>query len=205
MTQSLTKSRFNTRSMVMAAMLGAIAGLLMFVEIGVPFAPPFIKLDLSDLPVLLSGFLFGPAMGVATGAIKILVKLLIKPTSTAFVGELSNFILTAIYVAVAAVFYRMHRTKKGAVIAMTIATVVTSLGAVLSNVYVIFPLFATMMNTTMGALVGMITEVNPLVTNVFTMVVFSLLPFNLFKYGLVSLITFLIYKKISVIIRKYIQ
>ena len=199
----MERKKLNTRTIVMAAMLGAIAAVLMFVEFSVPFAPPFVKFDLSDLPVLLAGFLFGPALGSLTAVIKILLKLLIKPTSTMFVGELSNLILSITFMLVAAIFYRQHKTRKGAVIWMLIATIATSAIALLSNYFFIFPMYAKLFGMTMESIVKMVTAVNPAVHSVFTMFIYSLLPFNMFKYGVISLITFFIYKKISVILKKY--
>ncbi|HBZ50554.1 MAG TPA: ECF transporter S component, partial [Erysipelotrichaceae bacterium] len=88
-------------------------------------------------------------------------------------------------------------------IGMLVATIVTSLIALLSNYFVIFPMYAKLFGMTMESIVKMVMAVNPAVHNVFTMFICSLLPFNLFKYGVISLITFFIYKKISVILKKY--
>ena len=120
-----------------------------------------------------------------------------------FVGELSNLILSITFMLVAAIFYRQHKTRKGTVIGMLVATIVTSLIALFSNYFVIFPMYAKLFGMTMESIVKMVMAVNPAVHNVFTMFICSLLPFNLFKYGVISLITFFIYKKISVILKKY--
>ena len=122
----MQKRRLNTRAITMMAMLGAIAAILMFFEISLPFTLEFIKLDFSDLPILLSGFLFGPALGAVTAVIKIALKLVFKPTSTMYVGELSNLILAISFEAIASAYYRKHRTKKGAVIGLIISTLCTS-------------------------------------------------------------------------------
>jgi len=201
----MEKRKLNTRSMIMMAMLGAIAAVLMFLEISVPFAPGFVKFDLSDLPVLVSGFLFGPALGILTASIKIIIKLVIKPTSTAFVGELSNFILAAIFVGVSCLIYRQNKTKKGAMIGMAISTLVTAVVSVLTNWWVIFPMYAKMFGMSMDQLVQIAAATNPLVKDVVTMFILSIFPFNIFKYGVISLVTLLIYKKISNILKKYMQ
>ena len=120
-----------------------------------------------------------------------------------FVGELSNLILSITFMLVAAIFYRQHKTRKGAVIGMLIATIATSAIALLSNYFFIFPMYAKLFGMTMESIVKMVTAVNPAVHSVFTMFIYSLLPFNMFKYGVISLITFFIYKKISVILKKY--
>jgi riboflavin transporter FmnP len=201
----MQRRRLNTRAIIMMAMFGAIAAVLMLLEVSVPFVLPFVKLDFSDLPILISGFIFGPALGAVTACLKILLKLLLKPTSTMYVGELSNLILAIAFEAVASIYYRRHRTKQGAVVSLILATVATSVIAVISNMFVIFPFYLTMFKLTMPGLVKMTHEVAPWVTSSLSMFLTSIFPFNLIKYGLVSVITFLIYKPLSRFIKRYIQ
>lgn len=192
-----------TKKIVMAALLGALAAILMVLDFNVPLAPGFIKFDFSDFPVLIGGFVFGPLTGVLIAFLKIVLNLLFKPTTTMFVGEASNFLLSVCYMGVACLFYRKHRTKKGAVIGMALATVTTSLFAIASNILVMFPMYAKLFGMSIEQIVGMVSAVNPFVKDVTTMVIASLVPFNLFKYGVISLITFISYKKIEVILKKY--
>lgn len=192
-----------TKKLVMAALLGALAAILMVLDFNVPLAPGFIKFDFSDFPVLIGGFVFGPLTGVLIAFLKIVLNLLFKPTTTMFVGEASNFLLSVCYMGVACLFYRKHRTKKGAVIGMALAIVTTSLFAIASNILVMFPMYAKLFGMSIEQIVGMVSAVNPFVKDVTTMVIASLVPFNLFKYGVISLITFISYKKIEVILKKY--
>lgn len=192
-----------TKKLVMAALLGALAAILMVLDFNVPLAPGFIKFDFSDFPVLIGGFVFGPLTGVLIAFLKIVLNLLFKPTTTMFVGEASNFLLSVCYMGVACLFYRKHRTKKGTVIGMALATVTTSLFAIASNILVMFPMYAKLFGMSIEQIVGMVSAVNPFVKDVTTMVIASLVPFNLFKYGVISLITFISYKKIEVILKKY--
>lgn len=192
-----------TKKLVMAALLGALAAILMVLDFNVPLAPNFIKFDFSDFPVLIGGFVFGPATGVVIAFLKIVLNLLFKPTTTMFVGEASNFILSVCYMGVACLYYRNHRTKKGAVIGMLLATVATSVLAIFSNILVMFPMYAKLFGMSMQQIVDMVSAVNPFVKDITTMVIASLVPFNLFKYGVISLITFISYKKIEVILKKY--
>lgn len=192
-----------TKKLVMAALLGALAAILMVLDFNVPLAPGFIKFDFSDFPVLIGGFVFGPVTGVLIAFLKIVLNLLFKPTTTMFVGEASNFILSVCYMGVACLYYRNHRTKKGAVIGMALATVATSVLAIFSNILVMFPMYAKLFGMSMQQIVGMVSAVNPFVKDITTMVLASLVPFNLFKYGVISIITFVSYKKIEVILKKY--
>ena len=192
-----------TKKLVMAALLGALAAILMVLDFNVPLAPGFIKFDFSDFPVLIGGFVFGPATGVVIAFLKIVLNLLFKPTSTMFVGEASNFLLSVCYMGVACLYYRKHRTKKGAAVGMLLATVATSVLAIFSNILVMFPMYAKLFGMSMQQIVGMVSAVNPFVKDITTMVLASLVPFNLFKYGVISIITFVSYKKIEVILKKY--
>lgn len=192
-----------TKKLVMAALLGALAAILMVLDFNVPFVPMFIKFDFSDFPVLIGGFVFGPLTGVVIAFLKIVLNLLFKPTTTMFVGEASNFLLSVCYMGVACLFYRKHRTKKGAVIGMVLATVATSLFTIASNLLVMFPMYAKLFGMSTEAIIGMFSKINPLVKDMTTMVIASLVPFNLFKYGVISLITFVSYKTIEVILKKY--
>lgn len=192
-----------TKKLVMAALLGALAAILMVLDFNVPLAPGFIKFDFSDFPVLIGGFVFGPVTGVVIAFLKIVLNLLFKPTSTMFVGEASNFILSVCYMGVACLYYRNHRTKKGAAVGMLLATVATSVLAIFSNILVMFPMYAKLFGMSMQQIVGMVSAVNPFVKDITTMVIASLVPFNLFKYGVISIITFVSYKKIEVILKKY--
>lgn len=201
----MNKKKLNTKTIVMIAMLGAISAILMFLDFNVPLAPGFIKFDFSDLPVLIGGFLFGPVLGTLVAALKIILVLIFKPTTTMFVGELSNFILSVCFMTISCTIYRRHKTRKEAAIGMAVSTVATSLLAIVSNIFLIFPLYAAMFNMSIAQIVKIAMATNPWVTDLTSMVIFSLLPFNLFKYGVISIITFLIYKKISIILKKHIQ
>ena len=192
-----------TKKLVMAALLGALAAILMVLDFNVPFVPMFIKFDFSDFPVLIGGFVFGPVTGVVIAFLKIVLNLLFKPTTTMFVGEASNFLLSVCYMGAACLYYRNHRTKKGAAVGMLLATVATSVLAIFSNILVMFPMYAKLFGMSMQQIVGMVSAVNPFVKDITTMVIASLVPFNLFKYGVISIITFVSYKKIEVILKKY--
>lgn len=192
-----------TRKIVIAALLGAVSAILMVLDFNVPLAPGFIKFDFSDFPILIGGFVYGPMTGILIAFLKIVLNLLFKPTTTMYVGELSNFLLSVCYMAVACLFYRKHRTKKGAALGMVISTLLTSIFSIFSNLIVIFPLYAKLFGMSMGQIVQMVSAVNPFVKDITTMVIASLLPFNIFKYGVISLITFISYKKLSVILKRY--
>ena len=201
MENTIALRKTNIKNIVMTGMLGALSTILMLLEISVPFAPTFVKFDFSELPVIIGGFLMGPVYGVMVAAIKILLNFVFNGTTTAGIGELANFLGSVMYVLPASIIYYRKKTKKVAKVSLAIATIFVSIMMVLANAYVIFPLYITALQIPKDAIIGMATATNPLVTDMFSMMLFSVLPFNLLKYGIVSVIAFLVYKKISILFK----
>lgn len=198
----MTKKVLTTKNLTMIAMFSAISAVLMVFEIQLPFSPSFVKFDFSDLPVMLGGFLIGPFAGGIIVFMKILLHFLLNGTTSFFVGDLSNLLLTLSFVLPASFIYQQKKTKKTTIQGLLVSIICTSLLAIIFNLFLIFPLYLKVLNLKMVDLINMIHVVNPLVKDVFTMIVFSLLPFNLFKYSIVSMITRLSYKKLSILFKE---
>lgn len=198
----MTKKVLTTKNLTMIAMFSAISAVLMVFEIQLPFSPSFVKFDFSDLPAMLGGFLIGPFAGGIIVFMKILLHFLLNGTTSFFVGDLSNLLLTLSFVLPASFIYQQKKTKKTAIQGLLVSIICTSLLAIIFNLFLIFPLYLKVLNLKMVDLINMIHVVNPLVKDVFTMIVFSLLPFNLFKYSIVSMITMLSYKKLSILFKE---
>lgn len=198
----MTKKVLTTKNLTMIAMFSAISAVLMVFEIQLPFSPSFVKFDFSDLPVMLGGFLIGPFAGGIIVFMKILLHFLLNGTTSFFVGDLSNLLLTLSFVLPASFIYQQKKTKKTAIQGLLVSIICTSLLAIIFNLFLIFPLYLKVLNLKMVDLINMIHVVNPLVKDVFTMIFFSLLPFNLFKYSIVSMITMLSYKKLSILFKE---
>ena len=198
-----TERKLGVKAIVKIGMLAAIAVVLMLFEIPLPFAPSFYEIDFSEVPVLVGTFAMGPFAGALIELIKILLNFVITGTSTAGVGELANFIIGCSLCVPAGLIYRMHRTRNNALIGMAVGTVcMTAIGCIV-NAFVLLPTYATAFGMPIDALVEMGTAVNPNITSLTTFVMFAVAPFNLLKGVLVSLIVFLIYKKISPIFRMH--
>ena len=165
-------------------------------------APEFYKLDFSELPVLLCGFYLGPSATVVCEGVKILLKLLLKGTSTAFVGDLANFVVGCSLVLPATIFYHAHKSKHSAIIGLAIGTLVMTVFGSAFNAIYLLPKFAEMFGMPLDAIVGMGTQVNAAINSVSTLVLFAVVPFNLLKGVIVSALTFLLYKRISPILHK---
>ena len=171
----------------------------MLFEFPLPFiAPSFYGLDLSEIPVLIGSFSMGPLAGAVIEAVKILVKLVLKPTSTGFVGEFANICIGCALVLPAGLIYKFKKTKKGAVIGMIVGTLcMATVGAVL-NAVVMLPFYSNFMP--LESIIEAGAAINPAISNVWTFVILAVAPFNLIKGALVSVVTALVYKRISVII-----
>ena len=187
----------STRKLSLIGLFAAVSALLMMFEIPVPFAPPFYKIDLSELPILIIAFAYGPVAGVMTEFIKILLKLVLKSTSTAFVGELANFTVGCSMVLPASIIYLEKKTRTMAVNALIAGVLtMTVVGSAFNAVYLL-PKFAELFGMPLEAIVGMGTKINPAITSVGTMALFAVAPLNLLKGGIDSVLTMILYKRLS--------
>ena len=195
----------NLRRLTMAAMMGAIAFVLIFINFGIPFLSPVAEFDLSALPELIGGFILGPVGAVMIIVVKLGLKLAIQGSESMFTGEIQNFLLSVAYVLPAVLYYRRHRTKKGAAIGLVIGAVVSVVAAIFTNLYIIFPFYLKLYGMNWDGIVAMFSAVNPWIKNVPTMVAFSVIPFNLISRTITAVLAFLTYKKLSVPLKKMIQ
>lgn len=191
----------NTRKIVIIGIFSAISAVLMLFEIPMPFAPSFYKLDLSDLPAVIGGFAFGPMTGVMIEFIKILLNLVLNGTSTAFIGELANFIVGCSYVLPASIIYIFKKNRQMAFISCLTATMVITIVGSSLNAFYLLPAFAKFFGMPLDALIAMGTTINPAINNMFTFVLFAVAPINLLKGGVISFITIIVYKQLSPIIK----
>ena len=185
------------------AISAALAAILMLLEVPLLFlAPEFYKVDLSELPVLICTFYLGPVAGVLTEFLKILIKLLFKPSSTAFVGELANFVVGCALVMPASMIYHAKRTRVNAVVGLAAGTAVMAVFGSLFNAVYLLPAFAEMFHMPLDAIVEMGTKINGNISSISTFVLFAVAPLNLIKGTVVSLLCLLLYKRIEPIMFK---
>lgn len=188
----------NVRYMTVTAMLSAVAFALMFFEFSIPFlVPSFIQMDLSELPALIGAFAMGPWYGVIICLIKNLIHLLI--TTTGGVGELSNFILGAAFVLPAGLIYQRKKTKKNAVIGSVLGVAFMALLSVASNYFIVYPVYTAFLP--MDTILAMYQEILPSADTLLKCLVIFNMPFTFVKGMLSVIITLLIYKHISPIIK----
>ena len=194
---TLSRDTWTTKNMVKISVLGVISMVLMFFDVSAFFAPPFLKLDISDLPSLIGAFAMGPMAGVIVQLLKNILNMLIEGSMTGGVGELSNFLVGSTFVYVAGFIYYKKKTFKSAIIGLVLGILSMTAFATLSNYFVIFPLYAKIFGWPLDKLVGMGSAVNKFVIDYKTLILFAVVPFNLLKGSIVSLVTVLIYKKVD--------
>ena len=176
----------------------AIATVLHILDFPLLFlAPEFYKLDFSELPVLLCGFYLGPSAAVACEGIKILLKLLLKGTSTAFVGDFANFAVGCSFVLPAIVIYHLKKTRKGALLGLLTGTVILSVFGSAFNAIYLLPKFAQLYGMPLDTIISTGTKIHAGINDITTFVLFCVAPLNIVKGVSVSILTLLLYKRVE--------
>lgn len=189
-------------TLIKISVLSAMAFILMYIDFPLPIFPSFLKIDFSDVPALLGAFAMGPIAGVVIELLKNLLIIALKGTQTGFIGELANFIVGAALVGTAGVLYKHSKTRKNAIISIIAGIIVMSAVASVTNYYIFLPLYETVLHFPISAIVAEGAKIFKGITDLNSFVVYSILPFNLFKGALVAIITILVYKKLSPILHK---
>lgn len=196
--------KMSIKNLVLIAMLGALSFVIMLIEFPLPFiAPAVYELDFSEVPALIGTFAMGPVAGIIIEFIKIVVKVFFKPTTTAYVGEFANFAIACSMIIPAGIVYQYKRTKKGAIIGMIAGTITMVIAGCFINAYIMLPWYANALFGSIDPIIKMGSAVNSGVTDLFTFVVLTVAPFNAIKGVLVSILTFLLYKRVAGLIRKF--
>lgn len=188
------KRRITPKFIASVGVLAGISVLLMqILEFPIPFMPPFLKFDFSNLPALIGGFAYGPLAGVAIVFIKALLHLL--RTSTGGVGELADFFASGAFVLTASLIYRRKKTRKCAVLSLTVSSVVIAIVGGAANYFILIPFYTNVMP--MEQIITLCGNVNPLISDTLGYVLFGAIPFNFIKGIILSIVTFFVYKRVS--------
>jgi riboflavin transporter FmnP len=187
-----------SRRICIIAICGAIAAVLHIMDFPLLFlAPEFYKLDFSELPIMICGFYLGPSAAVFCEVIKILLKLLLKGTSTAFVGDFANFVVGCSLVLPASTIYHTRKSRNSALFGSIVGTLVlTFIGSLFNAVYLL-PKFSQLYGIPMDAIIAMGAAINGGITNVYSFVMLAVAPLNLIKGTMISTLTILLYKKVA--------
>ena len=176
----------------------AIAAVLHMLDFPLLFlAPEFYKLDFSELPVMLCGFYLGPAATVACEAVKILLKLLLKGTSTAFVGDFANFVVGCSLVLPASILYHTGKRRSTAIWGLVLGTVsMTVFGSAFNAVYLL-PKFSQLFDLPLDNIIAMGGAINGNIRSLSTFVLLAVAPLNLVKGAMISVLTMLLYQRVA--------
>ncbi len=200
---TLSRELWSTRTMVKVSVLGVIGFVLMFFEMPLIFlAPPFIKMDISDLPALIGAFSLGPMAGVIIQLLKNVLNVVIEGTTTAGVGEFANFVVGSAFAYTAGFVYFKKRTFNRAVVGLVLGTIVMTIVISFANYFIMFPFYAKLFGWPIENLVEMGTAINANITDMKTMIIYAIVPFNLLKGTILTALTILIYKKVSPILHR---
>ena len=187
----------NVRILTMTAVLSAISFVLAFFEFPVPLSPSFARMDLSDLPALIGAFAYGPMSGILIEFVKNALQVL--TSSTGGIGELANFIMGSSFVVTAGLIYKLHKTKRTAIIACLVASVVMGITAAIVNYFILLPVFEAFM--LLDQLIASFGEFIPFIKTKLDVVLFNAFPFNLLKGIGISIVTMLLYKRLTPILK----
>ena len=186
------------RRVSIISICAAIAVVLHILDFPLPFlAPGFYKLDFSEVPVMLCGFFLRPSAAVICEGIKILLKLLLKSTSTAFVGDLANFVVGCSFVLPATIWYHVHKSKHSALAGLCLGTLCMTIFGTAFNAVYLLPKFAQLYGMPLETIIAMGTKIHGGVKGVGTFVALCVAPLNLVKGALISLLTMLLYKRVA--------
>lgn len=199
--KEMESSRMKVKKIAFIGLMGAVSAVLMLLRFPIPFMPPFLSFDLSGVMEMMGGLMFGPMEALCIIVVKILLQLVMQGSMSLGTGELQNFILSSAYVLPAVLIYHRKKTKKSAIMGMTVSSVIVAVVAVITNLYLIIPFYVKLFGMSMDDIISMCSAVNPAMKDTVSLVIFGLVPFNLIKYGATSVVTFIIYKRLSGVIR----
>ena len=186
------------RRITIIAVCGAIAAVLHMMDFPLLFlAPEFYKLDFSELPVMLCGFYLGPSAAVFCEVIKIILKLMFKSTSTAFVGDFANFAVGCSLVLPAVIIYHTKKSKTSALWGCVAGTAVLTIFGSLFNAVYLLPKFSQLYGIPLDAIIGMGSNINSGISNITSFVMLAVAPLNLIKGIMISVLTVLLYKRVA--------
>lgn len=193
-----TRKPISVRQITVTAILSAIAFALMFLDFSIPMViPAFIKMDVSDLPALLGTFALGPMAGVVIELLKNLLYILIKGTSSAFIGELCNFLLGSVFMIVAGLIYRHRKDRKHALLGSLLGASAMAICSVPINYFLVYPTYVVAYGMPMDAIIGMYQDILPSADSLLKCLVIFNVPFTFVKGMLDVLLCWLIYKPLS--------
>ncbi|MCR4781680.1 MAG: ECF transporter S component [Lachnospiraceae bacterium] len=191
------KRKFTTQQVILTGMLAALAGVLMALEISLPFMPPFYKFDFSVIPSVIGLFLMGPVEGALIEVIKLIIKVILSGTNTMYVGEFANLIIILLFIIPTWLIYKkLGKTRKAAIIALVCSVLIRTACECFMNAFVSLPLYAAAMGISLDEVVKLVGGVNKNIDSLQTFIIYATIPFNIIKYGINSFLAYAIYDRL---------
>jgi len=188
--------KYFKNNFIRIALLSGISTVLMFIEFPLPLFPIFLKFDFSDLPAIIGAFAMGPLAGILIELIKnILHGILLS--STLFIGELANFMVGSIFVGTAGLIYKYNKSRRSAICGLVAGTVSMGIGASILNYFIFLPLYEKALGIKIQSIIKLSSKINKYIVDFKSLIYWTILPFNLLKGLIISIIAFFIYKKVS--------
>ena len=196
-------SENSIKTLAKIAIMGAVAVVIMLFSFPLPsIAPSFYKLDFSEVAVLIGSFALGPIAGIGIEALKVLLNLIFNGTNTAFIGEFANFLMGCALVVPAGVIYQKNKTRKGALVGIVVGIITMVIAGDLLNYFLLIPAYVSIAHFPLEAIIAAGTKIFPFITSTLSLVLVCVTLFNLVKGVLVGIITVLIYKRVSPLLKK---
>jgi riboflavin transporter FmnP len=187
--------------LIKISLLGCIAFILMYIEIPLPIFPSFLRIDIGDLPALLGAFAFGPMAGVLVELVKNILYAIFKG-NTALIGESANFVIGSVLVYISGIIYKKKKTKKGALLGLLVGGIAMTIAGAVLNYFVLLPLYETVLGFKISAVVGMGAAINHNVKDLNSFIIWIIVPYNILKVFVVSVVTLAVYKSLSPILHQ---
>lgn len=197
------RNKRSVRRLALIGMLGALGAILMLFRFPLPFLPPFLSFDFAFVPELIGAFALGPMASILIVVVRILVQFVLAGSNSMLTGELQSFLLSTAFLLPIALLYQANKTRKGALIAMGVGTISCTIMAVITNLYLIIPFYVYLYGMSMEQIIEGCRMVNPNMNSITSMVILGIVPFNLMKCLVNSGITFIVYKHLSSIMKRY--
>lgn len=193
--------KFSIEVLTKAGMLGGIASIFTLVHISVWFAPPFYKIDLADAIVLIGGYALGPASVLYMQIVKILLNLILDGTTTFFIGEFANFLMGFVFVLPASIIYQKKKDFKSVIIGIAVSIVLVCIVSSIVNVYFTIPAYSKAFGIPIEEILSVSNAINPNIIDMQTLVLFGIVPFNILKCSINSIVSIVLYKRLAKILK----
>lgn len=190
---------FKLKQLLTITLMAVISFIIMFLEMPLPIFPEFLKVDLSDLPALITGLALGPVAGILVELLKNLLHLL--RTSTMGIGELANFLVGVALILPSSIIYKKNQNIKVLAVSMVGGILLMGLVGGLANYFILLPFYQNALGFPMEAIVGMGSAVNPAIKDTFSLILYAIVPFNILKGIIVTIFTIALYKRVSPLIK----